>query len=769
MSRNSKSSPSMDFEELRRRHEQFKARQEQKPQPQPRQETPVSRPVAEPKAAVEPEPVENAPEPVVIPAAKPEFSTPSLFAEEEELSEPTTTDPQEPAIAEAETDAAEAPNDVLEEVYEAPLQADTPTAASEPDEEEDESPFHAFAGLGKGVTGVLKGFGKRKAEKRGDEFDEEPIDEDIAPQEAEDPFEETEAIEPFEEEPPKRRRFSLFGRKRKEEVLEYDDSDAAYEDYAEQPQEESIETAPAQEIAPETADVPAEPVEAFDTPAEDVPVETATPIADIEETPAYEDAPPVEEPTQVWDEDAEEDWRSESDVEAFDEDEEYEDDVPAKRKSGFKKFLNLFVVKDGDDLGEDEEEDEDDDDFDLPEQSDALDMPADIEPIEETAPQEVEHAEVEREEKKRSFFHWRKGEKTPQEDWADSIDQSKIIEGGYDMDERNSVNTELTEQLAEGLAGGMSRRERRELAARLAAEEAARKAAEAPEPIEEDPVPVLRERMTRVVEEEPVSDLFGETRTGGLNLSETAQEESDEPDEPTRIFRRITDEDIPAAKEAEEEETAPEEKKGRFSLFHKKDRSEEEDDEDDEDEDDEEEEETSRRRVRRGRSGRKGSVRYEEDEEDDYDEEDDDYDDEYDDYDDDDYDDEDDDGRPFGHHLIGFFKGLLTLVLILLLIVVALNFLDYFNVVNLDGVWAQHYDKAPKAFDTLFPSHNFKQEAPAASSFTPVETVPTAEALPSPIPEAQPTQQPAATQAPVETDAPVTVTDAPAEAPAAVG
>ena len=91
-------------------------------------------------------------------------------------------------------------------------------------------------------------------------------------------------------------------------------------------------------------------------------------------------------------------------------------------------------------------------------------------------------------------------------------------------------------------------------------------------------------------------------------------------------------------------------------------------------------------------------------------------------------------------------------ILILLVIVFALNALDFFNVVPLDGVFERYYDKAPGVFDTLFPSHDLKALKQPNETLSAVD----------------PAQNPVATVvpsiAPLElvTEAP---TDAPTEAP----
>ena len=88
----------------------------------------------------------------------------------------------------------------------------------------------------------------------------------------------------------------------------------------------------------------------------------------------------------------------------------------------------------------------------------------------------------------------------------------------------------------------------------------------------------------------------------------------------------------------------------------------------------------------------------------------------------------------------------------LLVIVFALNALDFFNIVPLDGMFDRYYDKAPGVFDKLFPSHDLKALNKPTSSMTVVDP-------------AQDQQQAVVTFAP--TIEPV-ITEAPTEAPTEV-
>ena len=123
----------------------------------------------------------------------------------------------------------------------------------------------------------------------------------------------------------------------------------------------------------------------------------------------------------------------------------------------------------------------------------------------------------------------------------------------------------------------------------------------------------------------------------------------------------------------------------------------------------------------------------------------------------DDYDDESE--GSFGHAITGFFKGLLAFVLILLVIVFALNALDFFNVVSLDNVYEKYYDKAPGVFDTLFPAHGLKDSGESTATMT--ATDPSQDAVVTIAPTEEPvfvTEEPTAepTPTPEPTEVPVT-------------
>ena len=103
-----------------------------------------------------------------------------------------------------------------------------------------------------------------------------------------------------------------------------------------------------------------------------------------------------------------------------------------------------------------------------------------------------------------------------------------------------------------------------------------------------------------------------------------------------------------------------------------------EDDEDDYDEDEDEDDDydepaRSRRGHYRRHSHRDDYDDYDEDDYDDYDEE-------------DDYDDYDEDRRSFGHYLLGFFKTVFWILLVLIIVLVGMNLLHYTGAIDISGV-----------------------------------------------------------------------------------
>ena len=233
---------------------------------------------------------------------------------------------------------------------------------------------------------------------------------------------------------------------------------------------------------------------------------------------------------------------------------------------------------------------------------------------------------------------------------------------------------------------------------------------------------------------------------------EEDEDEDEEEEKPARrgLFgrrRKVEEEDDEDEDDYDDEddEDEEEEEKPRRGLFgrRRKEEDEEEEDEDDddydEDDEDEEEEKPSRRRRR------DYDDEYDEDEYDD-----DEYEDDYDDYD-------DDDGTSFGHVLLGILKGFLTAVMLLLFVVVVLNVLNIFNVVSMQGIARRLPTRMVNVF---LPSENMKKrinvEAEANAAPLTQET-PAAEA-PAEIPQAAPAEPAQAEVVPIE--------EIPAEAPA---
>ena len=264
------------------------------------------------------------------------------------------------------------------------------------------------------------------------------------------------------------------------------------------------------------------------------------------------------------------------------------------------------------------------------------------------------------------------------------------------MEQRQKISTEMTESMAEGLGErGLSRKERRELA--LKAQENSKSELEAEEP----------ERV-----DEPTRE-FKPVSREKLPAKEEAEEEK-----PTLLLDEISLFD----EEEDEEEESPrkrrEQRKRKESRREKK-RDYDEDEEDDYDEDEEEYEPPIKK-------SRKKSRRYEEEDEyDDYDEDEEEYDDydeddyeprrrhshsrrrDYADYDEDDYDDYDDeydedDGPSFGHSLLGFFKGLFGVIIFLLVVILVLNILHYTGTISLTGIKNKISEYSPSLSEKMF-------------------------------------------------------------------
>lgn len=173
-------------------------------------------------------------------------------------------------------------------------------------------------------------------------------------------------------------------------------------------------------------------------------------------------------------------------------------------------------------------------------------------------------------------------------------------------------------------------------------------------------------------EEKPRRGLFGlfGRRSARSRDEEEEEEEAEDEEDEEEAPAEPDAEDEDEEDEEEEEERKP--RRGLFSRLPARREMEDEEEEEEEDEDEEEdEEEVAPRRRRRARFDED-----EEDEEEDYD----DYDD-----DDEDYDEEDDADVSVGHVILGILKGFLTAVLLLLVLVIVLNVLNVFHVVDLDG------------------------------------------------------------------------------------
>lgn len=760
MSRNGNNSPSMDLNELLRKHDEYKQRQRRTtaPAPQPAvQRTEIKPHPAETKSVIE-EPVRTPP------AEEPPVQT---NVEPTAPQEPEEIQPAAPVEDVSIEDViASGPVSVPQENEQPDIDGDG-EAFDDEDDGSEPNPFNSMVSIFRTAFGKLRR--KPKADED-DGVDDDPVSDEAyeAPAESDEPDMDDLILDEDADEPQRKRR-KLFGwRKKKEESSDfaYDDSDFAAEDYV---AEEFPKIEPDDEIVDSAEEPIDEPEEAPEEPAiiaENVPEDISVPVEDIniiedigviEDVPAADAEPlfSIEDPADDVISDDDFDEPSDMSDESFDDDEgpdeddeedEDEDEDGTPKKSIFKRFINLFVVREDDEESPDDNDEDDEDDWNddgwldhASSDNSVFDLTTEYKPMAAAFSRNAASAEH---------------------------------KGGTDMDEKNRVNTDMTELLASGLeTQGMSRRQRRELAekqaaeaaAKLAAEEAAKIAAQAAAPTFEP-----------IAAEEPVEEASSE---------EPVVSELVAPDEPTRIFRPLTSipsvsaDPEPAASipgfddedEEEDEEEAPVQKRRGFSFFHKKhvEEEDEEEDEDEEEEDfDEDEEEEEAPRKSRGLFGKKSRpVKYEEDEdeEDDFDEDEDeeeDYDEEddydaYDDFDDeddeDDYDDEDDDDdRPLGLRIIGFFKGLFAFILCVLIVVCALNVLDYFNVMPLDSVFEHHYNKAPAVFDTLFPSHNLKQLAEPEEGIISNNPI-----------NVEATQVPEATDAPVVTMEPV-ATEVPA-------
>ena len=705
MSKTRDNSPELDYFELRRRHEEYKrARSAPQPEKNPVEER-LERQVAQQKAK---------PEPAVV------------------VEETPINDVQDTLDVETKAAPADAFEEAIEENYEA--YEDDMDYDEEADEEAvNPNPFDSFIRF-------FNGMKSNRASRRQKDDDLEDLDlEDLTDEElAELEDEYLEGLdEDFEDEPaPVKPRFSLRRNAR---------SDV---------EEDEEEFTPAEDI---------EDLDDAPRPAR----KAASRFADEDEDFDDDDFEGLDD----------EDFDDEDfDDEDFD-DEDFDDEDDAPRKGGFKKFVNLFVTR----VDEDEEdEDFDEDDFEEDELEDADFEDEDLDEIEEDEEEPV----------RRGFFsRGRKNKARHTEEDEEIYDdfpaeiQIRPEGGQRKMDEMNKLAPETTAQADVIETSGMSRRERRERAMRLAAEEAARKAEEeALAKAEAAPVEPLFTDLEVKQDSVDMAAFEGAPETD-LIVETTAEEVLETVDEPTREFTPVSmrdvqdaaekalfdtdDEDEDFDDEDDEDEEEIIEKKPRRSLFGRKrakDEDEDDDfddeDEDDEDDDDDEydEEEIVEKKPRRGLFGRKRAKDEDEDDDEDeedlddsyddededdeydeYDDDEDDYDEDDDDdeYDDDDYDDDDDEPRrSFGHHLIGVFKIILGLILVLLVLVIGLNF--HYFVIGENAILEKTHEMLgdSSASDVLCFGYVMRETMPA------VETAP--EVVPEVETEVEPTALPQA-------------------------
>ena len=487
----------------------------------------------------------------------------------------------------------------------------------------------------------------------------------------------------------------------------HEDANEDYEDYDEEDEEDEedgLEPAGNDALSESDADTAqGDAHEAAD--AQDVPSDAPADVADLFDIPAAD-----ADAQGFLDADEEEgDALDEEDDEDVAEDDEEEDENASE--SALTRFLHLFV---------DRNDDEDEEDGD----GEAYDGGFDDENEGEFVPY------IERQ----------------QAGGEISMDEPRKVE---------TVDTEMTQLMAEGLGERtLSRRERRELQKRQEAapenaahEESAPAQDDGEEGVDEPTrefMPISRERAARSVE--PPVSLFADE-------DEEEEEEEIEPPISRRAQRRAEkarrleeeeDEDDYDDEDDEDEDYEEEPKKRRHSRSARRDDPDDEDD----DEDDEDDYDEEPRKKRLSRSARRRDDYDDEDDEDDYDDyededEDDDYDeprshrggrghrhqahsrrddyddyddeDDYDDYDEDDYDDDydDDERRSFGHYLLGFFKAVALILLVLILAVFGMNLLHFTGAVDISGMRDTVNGWSPSIADALF--FAVGEEAPEAA------------------------------------------------------
>lgn len=553
---------SIDFYELRRRHQQYQEAEA------------ARRHLADQQA-----PAENAPQP-----------------EATEPSQPQT--PPAPPVSEAAQDAPaqDVPaQDAPAQDVPAPEKASPEKTPVSPSEAEDEDPdeyddeegstsfFKPMLGLAAKAVGKLRGLGSRKKET------EEFLDD------SDDGYEDEEPL------PEKKGPFRLFRRRGQEEedFGEYEQDEAGEESEAWQRPAEEAET----EEIPQEEDAAEAPVSTPEEAADQAETEGAADIPDLPEDVPFEAADaPAADPDGA-------------DDEAYEDDEEFEEDAPARKSFG-KRLLEKFIVYEG---PEDEDEPIDEEDYEVTD-------PQPARPIDDSL-----------------FVN------TPQRDFGEEERNTMEEQKKNTPESTPETKTDLTDLMAEGMGEHiLSRRERRQL--RMQQEGASQPQEEA-EPASEMPAP-----------DEPTREYQFVSRPG---TEAPAREEAPETGRKDKKAARYEDDEDDYDDYDDEEEE--EEKKPRFLKKAKKNKkaARYEDDEDDYDDfDDEEDEDDDYQAPSRGR---KKAARYEDDE-DDYD----DYDDEY----DDDYDDEDDDAPGAGHYVLGVLKVIIALALILVVAVFGMYFAD---------------------------------------------------------------------------------------------
>ena len=553
---------SIDFYELRRRHQQYQEAEA------------ARRHLADQQA-----PAENAPQP-----------------EATEPSQPQT--PPAPPVSEAAQDAPaqDVPaQDAPAQDVPAPEKASPEKTPVSPSEAEDEDPdeyddeegstsfFKPMLGLAAKAVGKLRGLGSRKKET------EEFLDD------SDDGYEDEEPL------PEKKGPFRLFRRRgqKEEDFGEYEQDEAGEESEAWQRPAEEAET----EEIPQEEDAAEAPVSTPEEAADQAETEGAADIPDLPEDVPFEAADaPAADPDGA-------------DDEAYEDDEEFEEDAPARQSFG-KRLLEKFIVYEG---PEDEDEPIDEEDYEVTD-------PQPARPIDDSL-----------------FVN------TPQRDFGEEERNTMEEQKKNTPESTPETKTDLTDLMAEGMGEHiLSRRERRQL--RMQQEGASQPQEEA-EPASEMPAP-----------DEPTREYQFVSRPG---TEAPAREEAPETGRKDKKAARYEDDEDDYDDYDDEEEE--EEKKPRFLKKAKKNKkaARYEDDEDDYDDfDDEEDEDDDYQAPSRGR---KKAARYEDDE-DDYD----DYDDEY----DDDYDDEDDDAPGAGHYVLGVLKVIIALALILVVAVFGMYFAD---------------------------------------------------------------------------------------------